>query len=352
MFMASFPGPIDSRRGGPRTRFLCPHYVRDPANERGTCASRLCRAPRPCVVPGVISSIQTHGTLANWHPHLHVLATDGAFRPDGTFVPLGTHALAVLTEAFRRAVLRAFVQHGLFNDEVAASMLAWPHSGFHVHNAVRLDGEDLRGTLQLARYAARAPVALARITYDATKQQVLLASDKSEGPTAGTHAFAPLDFLAQLLTHIPRQGEHLGRYYGAYASRTRGTWRRQGIGPGVERQRGEGDQEDGSGGPAPDPHGGPDNHSHAPPPDPLSPSRAALRKRWAELLRRIYEVDPLSCPRCGGEMRIIAFLLDPPVIDAILRHLRRASYDARAGPWADVVGGKAAAGDAGPAGRG
>ncbi len=68
-----------------------------------------------------------------------MLATDGAFRLDGTFVPLGTHALAVLTEAFRRAVLRAFVQRGLFSDDVAASMPAWPYSGFHVHNAVRLD---------------------------------------------------------------------------------------------------------------------------------------------------------------------------------------------------------------------
>lgn len=144
-----------------------------------------------------------------------MLATDGAFRPDGTFVPLGVHSLAVLTEAFRRAVLRAFVQRGLFSAEVAASMLAWPHSGFHVHNAVRLDGDDLGGLLPLARYAARAPLALTRITYDAAKPQVLVASDKAEGPTAGTHAFAPLDFLAQLLTHIPRQGEHLGRYYGA-----------------------------------------------------------------------------------------------------------------------------------------
>ena len=304
------------------------------------------------VVPGVISSIQTHGTLANWHPHLHVLATDGAFRPDGTFVPLGVHSLAVLTEAFRRAVLRAFVQRGLFSAEVAASMLAWPHSGFHVHNAVRLDGDDLGGLLQLARYAARAPLALTRITYDAAKPQVLVASDKAEGPTAGTHAFAPLDFLAQLLTHIPRQGEHLVRYYGAYASRTRGTWRRQGIGPWVERQRGEGDAEDEPPGAPRDANADPGGDPVVPPPEPLSPSRAALRKRWAELLRRLYEVDPLSCPRCGGEMRIIAFLLDPPVIDAILRHLRRTSYDARAGPWAEVVGRNAVVGDAGPAGCG
>ncbi|MGI8423559.1 MAG: hypothetical protein ACR2NO_05530 [Chloroflexota bacterium] len=32
------------------------------------------------------------------------------------------------------------------------------------------------------------------------------------------------------------------------------------------------------------------------------------RRRWAELLRRSYEVDPLTCPACGGAMRILAFL--------------------------------------------
>ena len=41
----------------------------------------------------------------------------------------------------------------------------------------------------------------------------------------------------------------------------------------------------------------------------------------AQLIRRIYEVDPLTCTECGGRMRIIAFLLDPPVIRKILDHL-------------------------------
>lgn len=36
-----------------------------------------------------------------------------------------------------------------------------------------------------------------------------------------------------------------------------------------------------------------------------------------------YEVEPLVCPRCGTEMRIIAFILDHQVIDTILRHLAR-----------------------------
>ena len=39
------------------------------------------------------------------------------------------------------------------------------------------------------------------------------------------------------------------------------------------------------------------------------------------LLARIYEVLPLLCSACGGPMRILSFLTDPPVVTAILVHL-------------------------------
>ena len=45
----------------------------------------------------------------------------------------------------------------------------------------------------------------------------------------------------------------------------------------------------------------------------------------AELRRRIFEIDPLACPRCGHEMRIVAFITEPHVIDRILKHLRRSA---------------------------
>ncbi len=40
------------------------------------------------------------------------------------------------------------------------------------------------------------------------------------------------------------------------------------------------------------------------------------------LIKRVYEIDPLACPRCGGQMRVVAFIEPPPrdVIEAILRH--------------------------------
>jgi len=49
------------------------------------------------------------------------------------------------------------------------------------------------------------------------------------------------------------------------------------------------------------------------------PPRAASRS-WRELIRRIYEVDPLVCP-CGGTLRVIAFLTERAVVERILRHL-------------------------------
>jgi len=45
--------------------------------------------------------------------------------------------------------------------------------------------------------------------------------------------------------------------------------------------------------------------------------------RGANLLRRVFEVDPLACPRCGEEMRIVSFITEPKTIDRILEHLRR-----------------------------
>ena len=268
----------------------------------------------PLGVPSVVASVQTFGSLVNFHPHLHLLVTDGVFRPDGTFIHLGFHQIEVLTEAFRRALLRAFVRKELLSEHDAQSMLAWPHSGFHVHNAVRLEADDPHGILQLARYAARAPIALERLQYDPRKQQVILVSDKTEGPTAGTHTFDALEFLARLLTHVPNKNEICVRYYGAYSVRRRHRWRKQGV----LRDRQQ-----------------PGDANETPPRDdaiPTWPALRALRRRWAELLARVFEVDPLRCLRCGGSMRIISFILEPRVIDAILRHLRSKGRDPRALP--------------------
>jgi hypothetical protein len=50
-------------------------------------------------------------------------------------------------------------------------------------------------------------------------------------------------------------------------------------------------------------------------------SSKEYRKNWARLIQKIYEVDPLTCPKCQGTMRIISFIEDWEVIKANLTHL-------------------------------
>jgi len=124
---------------------------------------------------GIIACLQTHGSLANWHPHLHLVVTDGGFRPDGTFVRWPgwpAYDSAALSEAFRRAVLRLFVRRGFFDEDQAEGMLQWPHSGFHVHAGVGVSEDDRPFALRLARYCARNPLALDRLTYDPATEQL------------------------------------------------------------------------------------------------------------------------------------------------------------------------------------
>ena len=44
-------------------------------------------------------------------------------------------------------------------------------------------------------------------------------------------------------------------------------------------------------------------------------------KTWRECIKKIWEVDPLLCPNCGGEMKIISFITEASVIQQILEHL-------------------------------
>ena len=54
-----------------------------------------------------------------------------------------------------------------------------------------------------------------------------------------------------------------------------------------------------------------------PPEDP--PGKASTT--WAACIKRIYEIDPLECPKCGGRMRIIAFIQDGAEIKHIMASL-------------------------------
>jgi hypothetical protein len=45
-------------------------------------------------------------------------------------------------------------------------------------------------------------------------------------------------------------------------------------------------------------------------------------KGWADMIRKIYEVDPMVCPQCGGTMKVVAFITSYPAVDRIIDHLK------------------------------
>ena len=100
---------------------------------------------------------------------------------------------------------------------------------------------------------------------------------------------SPLDFLAEFTQHFPAKGAHLIRYYGWYSNKSRGMRKEAAV------------EATGESSPAADASSGASNR---------------CSQSWAMLIKRVYEVDPLSCPECGGQMAVVAFI-EPPQADVI-----------------------------------
>lgn len=100
------------------------------------------------------------------------------------------------------------------------------------------------------------------------------------------------------MPHIPGTHEKTVLYYGWYSNRTRGKRKRQPIAAGGAPAR-----------PVP------------PPEPPLDEPASAASRRWARLIAKVYEVDPLVCPRCRGSMKLVSLITEDDVIYRILSHL-------------------------------
>jgi hypothetical protein len=120
--------------------------------------------------------------------------------------------------------------------------------------------------------------------------------------------FEPIEFLEKLAAIIPRPAVNLLLYHGVLAARAR--WRAQVVSYGR---------------PAPD---GTARELEARP-------RAAVpthARTWAALMHRVFDLDVLAWPRCGGRLRVIAAIQGPAVARTILAHLGLAFSPQGPGP--------------------
>ncbi len=301
---------------------------------------------------GAVTLIQRFGSAANLNIHLHCLVLDGVYRltdsvPVFQPVPAPTtqQLQAVLTRIITR-LLKILTRKGALIEEQGLPYLAaldadpalaplhtaactyrialgprrgqkvltWkdpalrlasqeaPQSsdcvsvqGFSLHAATRCGAQQRQQLERLCRYITRPALGHKRLSRTPAGEVVLQLKTPYRDGT--THlVMTPLEFLQRLAALVPRPRLHLIRFHGVLAPNA--AVRAQ-IVPGRPDQ-------------ALDPAQAHDDIPEASPPARLS---------WAQLLKRVFDIDLTICPQCGGPLTIIAAIEDPAVIIKILSHL-------------------------------
>jgi hypothetical protein len=158
-----------------------------------------------------------------WHPHGHVLVTDGGFTEDGAFRSLRDWDGEALMRLFRERPLARLVEKHAISEELAAKLLAWRHPGFSVHVGEPIAAHDTQAIENMAGYVTRAPLSLKRLVY-LDGQQAVIYRGLRPNPSLGRNfeSMDPLEWLARMSDHIPDPGKHRTIAYGHYANRVRG----------------------------------------------------------------------------------------------------------------------------------
>jgi hypothetical protein len=306
--------------------------------------------------PGAITLVQRFGGILNVNPHFHVVVSDGVFiqGPDGQAefkrlppptdddirdltrklaVRLGAIARRRIAEAdgedpFQGDPEKALVQSTIaeamkvpktpsdnqsdgHDDEEEKKRLCARVDGFSLHAAREIAPNDRQGLEQLCRYGLRAPFSLDRISIDPdgmVRYRLLRPWPKKTGKTFIT--LDPLVFLRRLAALVPGPYLNLVRYHGVFANRSRMRALLP-IPPESEASKES-------------THESTCDKDHSSAEDDTHDEGRTVRKRrlpWAQLLKRVLNVDALTCRKCKGRMDVLAFITDPDVVQKILKHL-------------------------------
>ena len=191
-------------------------------------------------------------------------------------------------ELFRERLLARLVERHAISEDLARKLVAWPRPGFSSHIAGAIPFENKKAIEDLACYLVRAPFSLQKLVYLDGQQAVLYRSRLNPSLGRNFEAMDPLEWLARLADHIPDPGRHRTHFYAHYANRCRG-----------ERSAQEEPQAD----------------------EAELPTRRRCSSTWARLIAKVFQADPLVCRRCGGPLKVVAYITDSLAIRQILHHL-------------------------------
>jgi hypothetical protein len=180
--------------------------------------------------------------------------------------------------------------------------------GFSLHAKTTASADDLRGREALAKYVLRPPIAqerLERLGDDLVR--IHLRRPFRDGTVAID--LDPLSLLCRLVATVPPPFFHTVRYAGVLSAASK--LRALVVPPPPDAPVAT----------AADGHASGIAHEPLPPRKPKPASHRSTYRPWAELLKRSFSIDVLTCTRCGGRAKLIALVTKPASIQRFLRHL-------------------------------
>lgn len=218
--------------------------------------------------------------------------------------------------------------------------------GMSLHADVAVPARDRQRLERLCRYVARPPLALGRL--EAMADGRLAYRLKTPWRDGTTHVVMERhELLERLAPLIPPPRAHQVGYHGVLApcASRRDQVVPAGAGEGTGERANKAARPDASspgsdGGSigAVDGSGDFDAFAARTSSDLRDEGLVSLARRmaWADLLKRVFEVDALRCPGCGGRMRLIAAITEPSVARRILECLVLPSRAPPLSPAADM----------------
>jgi hypothetical protein len=169
-------------------------------------------------------------------------------------------------------------------------------AGFSLHAGVATKAND-RGKLErLCRYITRPAVSIKRLSM--TRNGRVRYELKTPWRNGTTHVvFEPLDFISRLVSLVPRPRVNLTRFHGVFAPNSK---YRSKVTPARRGKR---------------------KKCHSVDETDQTPAEKRASMTWAKRLKRVFNIDIETCSKCGEDVRIIASIEDPVVIQKILAHL-------------------------------
>ena len=168
-------------------------------------------------------------------------------------------------------------------------------AGFSLHAGIATKANERSKLERLCRYITRPAISTKRLSL--THNGQVRYELKTPWHNGTTHIiFEPLDFISRLVALVPKPRVNLTRFHGVFAPNSK---HRALVTP---AKRGKGKI--------------PRSLD-----DDTTPAERRAAMTWAQRLKRVFDIDVTTCCECGGDVKIIASIEDPAVIQKILAHL-------------------------------